>query len=245
MQNTKNSDSLITQFNITPFETPRNGAVAIASATFYDMFKVNGITIRESSNGNLYVKMPQKRTLQGTYIDVTHPLNAETRKKINETLLSAYSSGVLQQEFAIDTKPEVTAQYSVKNKPEELGNTLGRLDIVVKDMVIHNCKIINSKDDKPMMIFPVYRNKNGDYYLIIKATNTSVFQEMNNAALSEFNTEYSYKKLDDKDLAVLKNSDIKFISHRTPEGDNIVKFNASDLQKINNALSPVMAQTQK
>lgn len=245
MQNTKNSDSLITQFKITPFDTPRNGAVAIATATFYDMFKVNGITIMESSNGNLYVKMPQKRTLQGAYIDVTHPLNADTRKKINETLLSAYSSGVLQQEFAIDTKPEVTAQYSVKNKPEELGNTLGRLDIVVKDMVIHNCKIINSKDDKAMMIFPVYKNRNGDYYPIIKATSTSVFQEMNSAALAEFNTEYSYKKLGDNELSVLKNSGIKFISHRTSEGDNIVKFNTSDLQKINNALSPVMAQTQK
>ena len=148
MQNTKNSDSLITQFNIIPFETPHNGAVAIASVTFYDMFKVNGITILEGSSGELYVKMPQKRTLQGTYIDVTHPLNAETRMKINEALLSAFSSGELKKEFPTAEKPAVTAQYSVKNKAEEYGNTLGRLDIVVKDMVIHNCKIINSKDDK-------------------------------------------------------------------------------------------------
>lgn len=245
MQNTKNSDSLITQFNIIPFETPRNGAVAIASVTFYDMFKVNGITILEGSSGELYVKMPQKRTLQGTYIDVTHPLNAETRKKINEALLSAFSSGELKKEFPTAEKPAVTAQYSVKYKAEEYGNTLGRLDIVVKDMVIHNCKIINSKDDKPMMIFPVYKNRNGDYYHIIKATSTSVFQEMNNAALAEFNTEYSYKKLGDNELPVLKNSGIKFISHRTPEGDNIVKFKATDLQKINNILSPTVAQTQK
>ena len=96
----ENTNASISKFTISPLAQPINGSVAVCSATFYNTLTVNGITINEGKNG-LYVKMPQKRTKQGRFIDVAHPLSADGRRNINETLLTAYKSGVLKQEFEV------------------------------------------------------------------------------------------------------------------------------------------------
>ena len=73
------TNTSISKFSISPLPQPINGSVAVCSATFYNTLTVNGITINNGRKG-LYVKMPQKRTKQGRFLDVCHPLSAEGRQ---------------------------------------------------------------------------------------------------------------------------------------------------------------------
>lgn len=239
--------SAITKFTITPLQEPQSNVVAVASATFYDTYTVNSITICKGESGNLYVRMPQKRTNQGNYIDVTHPLNAGTRQDINNTLINAFSVGNFHQETPMTERPVISAQNSVKFPSGQYGNILGRMDIVVNDMVIHNCKMaVNRNSEIPKLLMPTYKDKHGEFHSIAVPANSDSFKAMNDAALSEYNAEYSFKSLDDSALSVLKDSGIKFTAHKNAQGENVVKFKTADLQKINAAISPAMPKpTQK
>ena len=43
-----------------------------------------------SGNSGLFVAMPSKKRKDGTYRDIAHPLNQETRTEMEETILKAY-----------------------------------------------------------------------------------------------------------------------------------------------------------
>lgn len=49
-------------------------------------------------NGNtgLFVAMPSKKRKDGVYKDIAHPLNMETREKMESQILAAYDSEVKQ-----------------------------------------------------------------------------------------------------------------------------------------------------
>ena len=214
---------------------PINGTIAVCSATFYNTLTVNGITINEGRNG-LYVRMPQKRTQQGKYIDVAHPLSVDGRRNINQTLLSAYRDNNFKQKFNVAAPTTIVAQNSVKYPPE-YGNSLARLDIVVGDMVVHNAKIIKS-DNEPRLIMPSYKTKDGSYTSICIPATKDAFSKMNQKALEEYNTEYSLRKLTDDDVAALKESGIKVQCRKNTQGENVVKFKFEDLPKVNAIINP-------
>lgn len=62
---------------------------AISSITFNDAFVVHDIRVIDGNDG-LFVAMPSKRTPDGEFRDVAHPINAGTRLKIQEAVLAAY-----------------------------------------------------------------------------------------------------------------------------------------------------------
>ncbi|MBD5560089.1 MAG: septation regulator SpoVG [Clostridia bacterium] len=62
---------------------------AVASITFDDMFVVHDIKIIEGSRG-LFVDMPSRRAPNGEYKDIAHPINSETRLRIQAVILEAY-----------------------------------------------------------------------------------------------------------------------------------------------------------
>lgn len=64
---------------------------AIVSITFDDMFVVHDIKIIEGPNG-LFIDMPSRRAPGGRYRDIAHPINAETRAMIQDTILRTYSA---------------------------------------------------------------------------------------------------------------------------------------------------------
>ena len=78
---------------------------AIASITFDDEFVVHDVRIIDGNNG-LFVAMPSKRTSDGEFRDIAHPINSKTREKIQEAVLKEYESrestesSVLQYEGA-------------------------------------------------------------------------------------------------------------------------------------------------
>lgn len=62
---------------------------AIASITFDDEFVIHDIRIINGNNG-LFVAMPSKRTPDGEFRDIAHPINSKTRAKIQDAVLEEY-----------------------------------------------------------------------------------------------------------------------------------------------------------
>ena len=68
-----------------------NRMKAVASVTFDNEFVIHDIKVIESQNG-LFIAMPSRKTPNGEFKDIAHPINAETREKIQNAILEAYNS---------------------------------------------------------------------------------------------------------------------------------------------------------
>src|SRR5699024_1957033 len=62
---------------------------AIASITFDQEFVVHDIRVIDGNNG-LFVAMPSKRTPDGEFRDIAHPINSNMRAKIQDDVLEEY-----------------------------------------------------------------------------------------------------------------------------------------------------------
>ena len=63
---------------------------AVASITIDECFVVHDIKILEGNRG-LFVMMPSRKSADGIYKDVAHPINTETREMLKTVLVKAYS----------------------------------------------------------------------------------------------------------------------------------------------------------
>ena len=61
----------------------------MASVTIDDCFVVHDVKIIEGADG-CFIAMPSKRTPDGEYKDIVHPLNTETREMMAEAILAEY-----------------------------------------------------------------------------------------------------------------------------------------------------------
>ena len=59
---------------------------AIVSVTFDSAFVVHDIKVIEAQ-GKLFVAMPSRKTSEGEYKDVAHPINAEAREAIQKKII--------------------------------------------------------------------------------------------------------------------------------------------------------------
>ncbi|KGG80740.1 septation regulator SpoVG [Caloranaerobacter azorensis] len=66
---------------------------AIVSVTFDDEFVVHDIKIIEGNNG-LFIAMPSRKMPDGEFRDIAHPINSETRSKIQESILAEYEKAL-------------------------------------------------------------------------------------------------------------------------------------------------------
>lgn len=64
---------------------------AVVSVTFDNEFVVHDIKVIESQNG-LFIAMPSRKTPDGEFRDIAHPINATTREKIQGVILERYES---------------------------------------------------------------------------------------------------------------------------------------------------------
>ncbi len=62
---------------------------AIVSITLNDQFVVHDVRVIEGNNG-LFVAMPSKRTPNGEFRDIAHPINSEARQEIQDSVLEVY-----------------------------------------------------------------------------------------------------------------------------------------------------------
>ncbi|WP_290772535.1 MULTISPECIES: septation regulator SpoVG [unclassified Exiguobacterium] len=70
---------------------------ALASITLDHEFVVHDLRVIEGNSG-LFVAMPSKRTQEGIFRDVAHPINALMRKKVEDSVLEAYAAREDQEE---------------------------------------------------------------------------------------------------------------------------------------------------
>ncbi|EUJ22093.1 regulatory protein SpoVG [Listeria grandensis FSL F6-0971] len=63
---------------------------AISSITIDGEFVVHDIRVIDGNDG-LFVAMPSKRTPDGEFRDIAHPINSDTRAKIQDAVLVAYA----------------------------------------------------------------------------------------------------------------------------------------------------------
>ena len=68
-----------------------NRMKAVASVTFDNEFVIHDIKVIESQNG-LFIAMPSRKTPNGEFKDIAHPINPETREKIQKAILEAYEA---------------------------------------------------------------------------------------------------------------------------------------------------------
>jgi len=62
---------------------------AIVSVTFDNEFVVHDIKIIDGQNG-LFIAMPSRKMVNGEFRDIAHPINSETRKKIQDAIFEEY-----------------------------------------------------------------------------------------------------------------------------------------------------------
>ena len=62
---------------------------AVVSITFDDIFVVHDIKVIEGDKG-LFIAMPSKKTIDGEFRDIAHPINSQAREMIQTKILSAY-----------------------------------------------------------------------------------------------------------------------------------------------------------
>ena len=62
---------------------------AVVSITFDDEFVVHDIKVIEGEKG-LFIAMPSRKSSDGEYRDIAHPINTQTRDKLQKLVLEAY-----------------------------------------------------------------------------------------------------------------------------------------------------------
>jgi stage V sporulation protein G len=62
---------------------------AVVSVTFDDCFVVHDIKVIEGEKG-LFIAMPSKKTPDGEYRDIAHPINSEMRGRLEKTILEVF-----------------------------------------------------------------------------------------------------------------------------------------------------------
>lgn len=66
---------------------------AIVSVTFDNEFVVHDIKIIEGQNGP-FVAMPSRKMADGEFRDIAHPINSETRSKIQDAIFNEYEKTI-------------------------------------------------------------------------------------------------------------------------------------------------------
>ena len=97
----------ITQIRVFPVEEEK--LKAFVSVIFDECFAVSDIKIIQGQNG-LFVSMPSKRRKNGTFRDIAHPLNNETRRRFEEKIIASYREVVADTEGADDSSRPDSAQ---------------------------------------------------------------------------------------------------------------------------------------
>ncbi len=62
---------------------------AVVSITIDDEFVVHDIKVIDGEKG-LFIAMPSRKASDGEYRDIAHPINSDTRQKIQQLILDAY-----------------------------------------------------------------------------------------------------------------------------------------------------------
>ena len=86
---------------------------AIVSITLDDEFVVHDIKVIEGEKG-LFIAMPSRKTSNGEYRDIAHPINSQTREQIQDIILKEYLRALTEDDQAFGE----AADFYEDNNPE-------------------------------------------------------------------------------------------------------------------------------
>lgn len=69
---------------------------AIASITLDNEFVIHDIKVIEGEKG-LFIAMPSRKASDGEYRDIAHPINSDTRARIQSVVLKKYDETELEE----------------------------------------------------------------------------------------------------------------------------------------------------
>lgn len=70
---------------------------AVVSITFDNEFVVHDIKVIEGESG-LFIAMPSRKSLDGEYRDIAHPISTKTRELIQKLIIEAYEKMIASEE---------------------------------------------------------------------------------------------------------------------------------------------------
>lgn len=70
---------------------------AIVSITLDNEFVVHDIKVIEGEKG-LFIAMPSKKSADGEFRDIAHPINSSTRENIQSVILEKYQESLTEEE---------------------------------------------------------------------------------------------------------------------------------------------------
>ena len=75
---------------------------AVVSITIDDVFVVHDIKVVDGDKG-LFIAMPSRKSSDGEYRDVAHPINSETRDEIQKLILGEYQKMLEEEAQSTDS----------------------------------------------------------------------------------------------------------------------------------------------
>ncbi|MDD4112405.1 MAG: septation regulator SpoVG [Herbinix sp.] len=78
---------------------------AVVSITIDNEFVVHDIKVIEGDKG-LFIAMPSRKAGDGEYRDIAHPINSDTRDKIQRIILEKYEIAALEADTDTETDTE-------------------------------------------------------------------------------------------------------------------------------------------
>ena len=78
---------------------------AVVSITIDDEFVVHDIKVIEGEKG-LFIAMPSRKASDGEYRDIAHPINSNTREKIQSLILEKYEEVMAEDAVADNAYPD-------------------------------------------------------------------------------------------------------------------------------------------
>ncbi len=72
----------------------------IVSITLDDEFVIHDIKVIEGEKG-LFIAMPSKKSADGEYRDIAHPINSSTRESFQRIILEAYEKALEEPETGL------------------------------------------------------------------------------------------------------------------------------------------------
>lgn len=91
---------------------------AIVSVTFDNEFVVHDIKVIEGQNG-LFIAMPSRKTPDGEFKDIAHPINTQTREKIQKSILDEYEKVKNEEPVVAEEVKEVEVEEETEVITEE------------------------------------------------------------------------------------------------------------------------------
>lgn len=70
---------------------------AVVSITIDEEFVVHDIKVIEGEKG-LFIAMPSRKAADGEYRDIAHPINSDTRDRIQALILEKYQAEIVAME---------------------------------------------------------------------------------------------------------------------------------------------------